>query len=139
MSVGAVIDGPRLDGAPASGRECGVLVVEDHAGVRDALADLVELEGYEVSTAADGKEALRYLRNNPAPRLILLDLVLPGTTGWEVAAELSANPELSSIPVVLLSGTDDVEEQARILGVTGFLRKPIDPDILIQVLEMYCG
>jgi len=116
-----------------------VLIVEDHPGIREALGDMLREEGYEVDTARDGHEALDYLTSNPAPHLILLDLMMPGMSGWDFAALRQQNERLAHVPVVVLSGVEDIQEEAPLLQVDGFLRKPIDPNILLQVVEMYCG
>ena len=130
---------PREEPADASGSGGGtVLLAEDDIGIREAIASILRNEEYEVVTACDGQEALEVLRAGPAPALILLDLVMPIRSGWEVAAQLQADPSLSEIPVVVLSGVSDVHQQVGALGVDGYLRKPVDLDILLQVVKSYC-
>jgi CheY-like chemotaxis protein len=121
-----------------AGREV-VLVIDDNAGIRRSLADVLEDAGYPVATAADGDEALRYLRTHQPPGLILLDLMMPGKTGWDFAGECREDPDLAGIPVVLLSGVRDIPEQRTHLKAAGFLRKPVDVEVLLQIVKMYCG
>ncbi len=116
-----------------------VLIVEDEAGIREGLVSLLADEGYQIATAQDGSEALLYLRGHPAPALILLDLMLPGTSGWEFRSAQLADPALAAIPVVLLSGVSSVHQQAGLLRADGFLAKPFEVDLLLEVVKAYAG
>jgi CheY-like chemotaxis protein len=116
-----------------------VVIVDDHEGVREAMAMLLSVEGYEVRAFGHAEDALRYLQENPAPHLILLDLQMPGMNGWELAGRLRENGALQSAAVVLLSGVHDIDRQALNLEADGFLRKPVDPHILLRIAEMYCN
>jgi len=79
-----------------------VLIVEDDSDIRAVLAEALELEGYEVSLAADGAQALRIARER-APDLILLDLMMPVMDGWSFRAAQLADCELADIPLVVVS------------------------------------
>jgi CheY-like chemotaxis protein len=109
-----------------------VLVIDDDADLRDCLADLLGLAGYEVHEAAGGREALDALRGGLRPSLILLDLMMPEMSGWEFREAQRGDPELRSIPVVVLTAgrnlpTDD-------LGATEILYKPMAAgDVLAAV------
>ena len=116
-----------------------VLLVEDWQGLREVFAELLEHEGYAVTAVPDGAEALRHLESGARPALILLDLEMPVLDGWGLLAQLQDEPEYSAIPVVLLSGVETLPLEARRLGVDGYLRKPVEPDILLQVVRMFCG
>ena len=107
--------------------DCGpILVVDDEPDVQVLLTELLRDEGYEVATAADGAEALDYLRAAPRlPWLILLDLVMPNLDGWEFIEERSHDTRLSRIPVVLISGQVAARETARSLGLASCIEKPI--------------
>src|SRR5262249_27660442 len=85
-----------------------VLVVDDDADVRGMLAQVLELEGYDVVTAADGREALRRLEER-RPFLVLLDLMMPGMNGWQFRAEQLKQPGIADVPVVVLSGDGSME------------------------------
>jgi CheY-like chemotaxis protein len=115
-----------------------LLVVEDDPDVRETLADILQYEGYRVLTASNGKEALEHLRGASRPDLILLDLMMPVLNGWAVREELLRDPELSAIPVVLLSGVLDLDQQARSLNVAGFMVKPIEVNRLLEVVRRVC-
>lgn len=115
-----------------------LLLVEDDDDIRQDLAFLIELRGYEVRTAANGREALDQLRLEPLPSMIVLDLMMPVMDGWETYAELKKDARLEGIPVLLLSGVADLAAKARSLDVVGYLTKPIDFDYLFEVLATHC-
>lgn len=83
-----------------------VLVIEDERDIREALAEALEYEGYEVAVAANGREALRSLDRGPIPDVILLDLVMPEMSGWEFRQVQVRDPALAGIPVVVVSASD---------------------------------
>jgi CheY-like chemotaxis protein len=83
-----------------------VLLVEDNEDVRNSVAALLVSHGYAVAEARDGQEALDYLQDNPAPCLILLDLVMPRMDGWEFLARKARNEKLATLPVVITSATE---------------------------------
>src|SRR5712692_5301280 len=101
-----------------------ILVVDDDAPARAAIAGTLREAGYQVVCAANGWEALNRLPLNPPPRLILLDPPMPLQCRREFRAEQVLAPDGSTIPVVLMSGARDLAEQALALGVAGYLPKP---------------
>ncbi|HEU4620454.1 MAG TPA: response regulator [Gammaproteobacteria bacterium] len=115
-----------------------VLVVEDHEDTRESLTLLLEAKGYTVDSAQDGREALTKLRDGGAPCLVLLDLHMPGMSGWQLRRELLEDEALASLPVILLSGEADLEDSAAKLNVTAHLKKPVALDKLYRLLEKYC-
>jgi len=114
-----------------------VFVIEDDADTREMLGKVLEMEGYQVTSVGDGEDALRRLRAEPPPRVILLDLMMPGMDGWEFREEQRRDPSLARIPIVVLSADDGVERKAAALGVSGYLRKPVDLDTLIETVSRY--
>ena len=114
-----------------------VLLVEDDALTRESLVYLLEEEGFALVTASNGAEALERLREGGLPRLILLDLTMPVMSGAELAEALQRDARLASIPIILMSGLDDVHRQALQVRADGYLRKPIDPRILLEVVRSY--
>jgi CheY-like chemotaxis protein len=115
-----------------------VLIVEDDLDIRDALGQILEDEGYAVTTAANGLEALERLRAGPPPMLILLDLMMPIMNGWQFRAEQQQDPTLATIPVVVISADTNIGDKANQLGVSDFFRKPIEISGLLQTLARYC-
>ncbi len=115
-----------------------VLLAEDDACSREAVRLLLEREGLDVSVAADGREALRFLRENGPPHLILLDLSMPGMDGWTFMDALTRHPTWLGVPVIALTGAAGVTaEDVRAFGADDLLRKPVDPDELIATVSRY--
>lgn len=116
-----------------------ILVVEDDEGNREALSELLEGEGYLVIAAANGQDALRWLRAHPAepPSLILLDMMMPVMNGTEFRLQQRDDPQLAAIPVVLMSAGAKIEEEATALGAVGVIGKPPDVDDMLAQIERY--
>ena len=115
---------------------CPVLIVEDDADLREMMAQLLALEGYQTAAVANGREALEYLQQENAPNLILLDLMMPVMDGWEFRRHQQANPALAAVPVIVLSALD----QSRTAGVDAeaVLKKPLDFDLLLELVRLFC-
>jgi CheY-like chemotaxis protein len=108
-----------------------VLVVEDDPEVRESLRRLLSDEGYEVTTAAEGQEALERLHARPHPCCVVLDLMMPNMDGFEFRVRQMEDPEVAAIPVIVLSAGGDVERKVAHLGVAVALTKPPDFDRLL--------
>jgi CheY-like chemotaxis protein len=94
-----------------------VLVVEDEDVIRETFGLALELEGYKVFTAANGKEALDLLSKIPAPCLILLDLMMPVMNGWEFIEAVQKDASLSTIPVVVVTAYGDQAKKIQAAGL----------------------
>jgi len=116
-----------------------ILVVEDCFLARERMSLLLGEEGYMVSTAANGAEAIERLRSSSRPDLILLDLRMPVMDGWTLREELKRDPELSAIPVIVLSGVDEGGEQTSTLEAARFLHKPVEIDELLLAVRQCCN
>lgn len=113
-----------------------ILIVEDDESIRESLQQLLELEGYTVFTANNGKDALTHLGANGKPSLILLDLMMPVMDGWEFLKAHHADPKIADIPVVVTSA---VPGAANNVKATGFIKKPIEIEPLLKTVQRYCG
>ena len=100
-----------------------VFIIEDDVATRDALVFILKSEGYRVSSAGDGQEALQRLRGATPPDLILLDLMLPGMNSGELRAELQRDPALAPVPVVVLSAASDLRAKVANLQAADYLEK----------------
>lgn len=112
-----------------------VLVVEDDHVIRELLVVNLKMEGHEPVTAADGGAALQAVAER-APDVVLLDMMLPGIDGWEVAARLKGDDATRAIPVIALSARAmqaDIERGIE-LGVDRYVTKPFDPIELMQLV-----
>jgi CheY-like chemotaxis protein len=113
------------------------MVVEDDFAIRETLRELLEDEGYRVTQAANGAEALARLRTVGAPKLILLDLMMPVMDGWEFRHAIQEDPRLAEIPVIVISAEHGVESKVGAMRVQGYLSKPFELEQLLQAVERY--
>lgn len=113
-----------------------ILIVEDDRDLRRALTIRLKASGYDVVTAEDGVFAVSVARNE-RPDLVLLDLGLPAGDGLTVLERYAKLSDVSSIPVVVLTGRDPrlAEPAVRAYNVAGFLRKPVDNDVLLETIR----
>jgi CheY-like chemotaxis protein len=121
--------------ASASARGTLVLVIDDDPTARELLARSLRAGGFAVQTAPGGEEGLRLAREL-RPSAITLDVLMPGMDGWTVLSALKSDPELTDIPVVMLSIIDD-QKMGVPLGASDFLTKPVDRDRLVHALHRY--
>lgn len=116
-----------------------ILVVDDDADIRETVQVILELEGYQVVTAADGAEALARLRSGDAlPSLILLDLMMPGMNGLQFCEERRGDPILARVPVVVVTGAGAVVREKTRELVEGILVKPVQMSDLLSMVERFC-
>ena len=115
-----------------------ILLVEDDPDARSAVAELLRLDGYEVSEAGDGQEALDSLRIGRRPCVVLLDLNMPGTSGWRFRAMQLRDRAIADVPVIALSGHGGLEQQAQAMNLDGWLEKPLDFDKLLAIVGRTC-
>ena len=121
-----------------------VLIVEDDPEMREMLAQMLAMEGFHAVVAEDGLEALHMLRTvrhraPDVPCLVLLDLKMPRLGGREFRRAQLGDPIVASVPVAVISGATDAEQRAQDLGAVAALSKPIDVDVLMQVVRRYCA
>jgi signal transduction histidine kinase len=104
-----------------------ILIVDDDAGVRGVLKELLILEGYQLAVAENGPEALEKAADL-APDLILLDVMMPDMDGFEVCQRLRADPLLGDVPVIMLTALDDSDSRLRGIqaGADDFVSKPFE-------------
>ena len=112
-----------------------ILIVEDDDDIREALTQILQLEGYAVREAANGSEALDISAQHPVPSLILLDLMMPVMDGWQFRTEQLKDPALSKVPVVVISADASVHEKVAMFGAATVLPKPISLDRLLRAVE----
>lgn len=113
-----------------------VLVVDDDPLIQTSLIIALESQGFTVQIARDGREALNVLRSGPPPRLIVLDLMMPGMDGFQFLQERQADPALADIPVVVLSGLDPASS-GKVGGAVEYLLKPIEVEEIVKQIHRY--
>ncbi len=121
---------------PGAGRL--ILVVEDDHEARNVLIMILEEEGYRAIGAIDAESGLALLREHPATALVLLDILLPGASGWEFRRTQLAEPEIADIPAVIYSVLPPAlgSRSPRPLGqnllqICAYIRKPANLDVLL--------
>jgi CheY-like chemotaxis protein len=113
-----------------------ILIVEDDGDSREVFAEVLRNAGFDCVGARNGREALSYLRGNPAPELILLDMFMPRMDGWQFRREQLADAALAAVPVIVLSAARVTRQSAISFGAAGFLEKPILPADLLSAVRM---
>lgn len=110
-----------------------VLLVEDDLEIRDILQDVLEAEGFDVFPASNGKQALDFLTLNQPQHadLVILDLMMPMISGWQVLEKMNKDPSLAAIPVMVLSAV----ARDKPAGAAAFLRKPFDIDTFCDAVR----
>jgi CheY-like chemotaxis protein len=116
-----------------------VMVVDDDIAIREVLSQLLQMQGYEVTSACNGREAMACLRRSGEACVILLDLMMPVMDGWAFRDEQRRDPALASIPVVVISAVGDAREKATALDAAAYLDKPLDYDELLEAVGRHCG
>jgi len=121
-----------------------VLIVEDDEDIREMLATLLLSEGFHAVGAEDGLEALHLLRTvrhraPDVPCLVLLDLKMPRLGGHEFRRAQLGDPTVAGVPIAVMSGASDLAQRAEALGAVATVAKPIDIDVLMQVVRTYCA
>ena len=126
--------------SPSSGP---ILIVEDDVDIREALQGLLEMNGFQVLMASNGRQALEFLQGSPRPVLILLDMAMPVMDGHRVLTFRKETDGYQEVPVVIISaGMSAMTPRDRALyaasyNVAAFLRKPTDPHQLLDIVERH--
>ncbi|HRI71805.1 MAG TPA: response regulator [Polyangium sp.] len=114
-----------------------ILIVDDEFDIVDVLGSLLQAEGYEVITAANGREGLMRLRETRVD-LVLLDCMMPVVDGPEMLRLMREDERLTSVPVVMMSAAE-VRQEVRLLGCSAFLKKPFDLNTLFATIAQLVG
>ncbi|MCQ6959293.1 response regulator transcription factor [Mucilaginibacter aquariorum] len=113
-----------------------ILLIEDNDDIRENTCELLELEGYQVILATNGRSGL-ILAQEHHPDLILCDIMMPEANGYEVIKELKDDPQTAKIPFIFL--TASVEQKAIATGINmgawAYIRKPFDPQELFEAID----
>ena len=116
-----------------------VLIVEDDLDVRESILEVLAENDFRAISASNGREGLETLRaGRGRPCVILLDVMMPVLDGHGFRAEQRRDPDLSSIPVVVLTAHASAEQTSREMQADGYLRKPVKLEALIKTIERYC-
>lgn len=111
-----------------------VLIVEDDAVLRDLLHQILQMGGYDVSLASNGREALDLLQGGLTPCLMIVDLMMPVMNGWEFLEACEAEPKYANVPKIVMSAVVDAAAQ---VSADAFLPKPADFDEIIALVQRF--
>jgi CheY-like chemotaxis protein len=115
-----------------------LLVVDDSSTVRRFVSIIAERKGWRSTTACDGEEALKWLQSS-TPDLMLLDVIMPGLSGYQVCQAVRKMGKKTDLPVVLFSGGFLDRIKGKLSGVTDYLSKPFEAETLTKLLSRYAG
>ncbi len=117
-----------------------IMVVDDEPYIARVIKFKLEQEGYAVISANDGVTGLERIRQEK-PDLVLLDVMMPGLTGYEVCQQVKADADLAGIPVVFLTakGQERDREQGLNLGANDYITKPFSPNRLLELVRSIIG
>jgi two-component system cell cycle response regulator DivK len=115
-----------------------ILVVEDQRDNRQILHDLLTNAGFDIVEAENGEEAIAFAQASP-PDLILMDIQLPILDGYEATRRLKADPDLKSIPIIVVTSyaLSGDQEKARLAGCDDYVAKPFSPRLLLTKIKEY--
>ncbi|MGC4113546.1 MAG: response regulator [Myxococcales bacterium] len=112
-----------------------VLVVDDDVEMRELLCELLNLNGFKPLRAYNGREAMVFLHSQ-APRFVVLDLMMPEMTGWDVLHEMRADPALATVPVIVVAGRPPKSSGVERKEIAAYFQKPLDVERFEEVLEV---
>ncbi len=113
-----------------------IFIVEDDVDTREMLGRFLELEGFGVETACNGRQALDRLDQGLRVCVILLDLMMPVMDGWQFRREQVQHEELAAIPVIVVSAAG--RERLQQIDADGYVAKPVDLDELLKQISQFC-
>lgn len=113
-----------------------VLLIEDEPNIIEAICFILSRDGWTVHTHSDGETANERIKALP-PDLIILDVMLPGKSGFDILRDLRADPDTAALPVLMLTarGQTQDREQAQALGVTHFMVKPFSNREVLEIVQ----
>jgi CheY-like chemotaxis protein len=111
-----------------------ILVVDDDVALREIVCEVLESAGYQAAPAADGEEALAALCDSERADVVLLDLMMPRMSGYELREKLLETPSLAEIPVVLMTASRGVDTST-LAPLAGVLLKPVDVNQLLDAVS----
>lgn len=114
-----------------------ILIIEDDKFLRRVISQKLSREGYDISEAIDGEKGLKLVQEEK-PDLVLLDLILPGIDGFEVLANLKKDPQLSKIPVIILSNLgqrEDIDKGLKMGAIDYLIKAHFTPGEIIDRID----
>lgn len=115
-----------------------ILIIDDEPAIRDVLGEFLSMEGHGSLSAIDGADAMRQLEGGLRPCLILLDLLMPHMSGWQLAERLAASPELAGIPYLVTSAQSSHPRDEERLEARPRISKPFHLAAIMEMIDAGC-
>lgn len=114
-----------------------ILIIDDNEDLRALLEFILQREGYTITQAVNGDEALKFVGTDKLPSLILLDIMMPYRDGFEILDALNNDEKWKDIPVVMLTARHETNKMDRAykLGITSYVIKPFKPEALLAEIK----
>jgi DNA-binding response OmpR family regulator len=116
-----------------------ILIIEDDHDIRESLGEFLELEGYVVARAENGRRGIEVLESSPDVGLVLLDLMMPIMDGWSFLAELERRGRAMNVPVIVMSALTEPRIDHEAHHIVDYFRKPLDLDRCLRSVETVLG
>ena len=110
-----------------------ILVIDDEFDISEVISSILQADGYTVKTCANGRDAIAYLRDNPAPQLVIVDVMMPFVDGYGVIEFMKKTASLKATPIILMSAFPPAKSSKE-SGWSSFLRKPFNLDDLVTLV-----
>lgn len=114
-----------------------IVIIDDDPDIRLSLEQILNSKGYDAISFEDGFDFFKYLKNGDIPNLILLDVMMPVMSGWEIQRKLEKNPKWKKIPIIFITcrTTDTAKEMANRYGID-YIEKPFDIEDLTKRVKI---
>ncbi len=116
-----------------------ILVVDDDLDILESVQDALSTEGFHVLTAVNGAEALKVLRSGARPAIVLLDLMMPVMNGFEFLEAQAGDPQIASVPVLVVSADASLRVKTAATSATGFVQKPFKLVTILEAIKKHSG
>lgn len=119
-----------------------ILIVDDDSDTRTVVRTILSTDGYQVAEAVNGEQALDYLISNQPPALVILDIMMPGMSGLEVATRMKQQPETQGIPIIILTAKGDSQDLLiayKDYAVDYYISKPFTSKQLLSGIQIVLG
>jgi CheY-like chemotaxis protein len=116
-----------------------ILIVDDDGNTRETIRRLLEMEGYEVASACDGREALELLASGLRPCMIVMDLSMPLMNAVDFRQRQLSDPDIAGIPVIAYSGVPDVRGRAHECRAADHLGNPSEFEHVLSIIRRHCN
>ena len=119
-----------------------ILIVDDDSDTRTVVRTILSTEGYNTAEVASGEDALEYFKSNEAPAVVVLDIMMPGISGLEVALRMKQQPETQRVPIIILTAKDSSDDMLlayKDYSIDYYIPKPFNSKQLVNGVNIVLG